>query len=216
MKKLYLNIVWPVILIGLFFPFSEGPSLLHGWFGEKTSNRQPLPPVSVEPSRPGLNAGSESVCAELITEPGSLQGVLQLPAFDPAKGKLTGVRITTESTLSADIYRSRMDYSGFHALFTAGLKCSFPGELQFQQEARLNYQASISNEQLMQKGISVRADETHTEHREVTESLESFHGVGNLDIPVEVTDLIDHKAENFTYHTQLKAKVCIDYVYEAN
>lgn len=216
MKKLYLNIVWPVILIGLFLPVSEGPSLLNGWFDRKKTNRQLPLPVSVESGRPGLNGISESVCAELLLEPGSPQGVIQLPAFDHAKGQLTGVRITTESTLSADIYRSRLDYSGFHALFTAGLKCSFPGDLQLQQETRLNYQASMNSEQSMQNGISVQADETQADIREVTQSLEHFRGAGLLDIPVEVTDLIDCKAENFKYRTRLKAKVCIDYIYEGN
>lgn len=215
MKKPYLNIVWPVILIGLFFPVSEGPFLLNGWFEENKSNRQP-PPVSVEPDRSGLEGDSESVCAELLLEPGSSQGVIQLPAFDPAKGQLTGVRITTESTLSADIHRSRPGYPDFHALFNAGLKCTLPGDLQLQQETRLNYQASMNGEQSMQNGISARADETHTEVKELTQSLESFHGAGHLDVPVEVTDLIDCKAENFKYRTQLKVKVCIDYIYEAN
>jgi hypothetical protein len=218
MKKLYLNIVWPGILIGLLIPFSGKISSFRQAFAEKpvTDQAAALAKEPTPESSAALTETTEFVCGELLFEPDNSQGILRLPAFDPSKGLLTGVEITTEGTLLADIYRKNLQHNDYHAMFSADLKGDFPGGLQLSHTAKLSYQAAMSSVRQMQYGIEAFVDETTTKTEEVTESLEQFYGTGNLDIPLEVVNLIGLKAENFNYHTQLKAKVCIDYIYEKN
>ena len=219
MKKLYLNIIWPGILIGLLIPFSG--KLSH--FQEITVEQPATPEAIIGPeenrspsSTALLTETSESVCGELSFAPDSPQRMLQLPAFDPSKGTLTGVQITTVGTLIADISRKNLRHNDYHAMFSADLKCTLPSGLQYNHTTRLNYQASMSSEQQRKVGIQALVDETTTETKEITEALEQFYGTGHLDIPLEAVDLIDLKAENFNYRTQLDARVCIDYTYQSN
>lgn len=207
MKKLYLNLLLPGLLIGLMYPFSnkvEQGTISHR---ETTAN------LAATASFAEL---TESVCGEVIFNPGSPAGTLQLPAFDPAKGQLTGIQITTEGTLIADINRFNLSHTDYHALFSADLKCVFPGNLEFSHTTRLNYQASISNNPQQASGIEAVVDATATDTKNLTESLESFYGTGNISIPMEAANLIDLRAENFEYRTQLRARVCIDYSYQDN
>lgn len=216
MKKLYLNIIWPGLLIGFLHPFSEKISSFYSVSDERTEVRQGASSLAMEPSAGLPDESSESVCAELFLDPGNPQGVLQLPAFNPAKGQLTGIQITTEGTLIADIRRSNLSSNNFQALFSADLQGTFPDGLKFGHTTKVNYQASMSSEHQRQSGISALVEETTTETRKVTEDLERFYGAGNLEIPLEAINLINLKAQSLKYSTQLKARVCIDYSYQAN
>ena len=179
MKKLYLNIIWPGILIGLLLPFSGKLSYSEEALTKKGAESSPPPPSAAL-----LTEFSESVCGELLFEPDDPQGMLQLPAFDPSRGVLTGVRITTEGTLTADIFRKNLRHNDYHALFSADLKGSLPGGLELNHKAKLTYQASMNGDRQMQSGVEAFIDETTTETIEVTEALDRFYGTGHLDIPL--------------------------------
>lgn len=215
MKKLYLNIFWPGIIIGLLLPFSGKIASFKQAFTKEPVLTSPASTVSA-PSAALLTENSESFCSELLLGPPAPEGMLRLPAFDPAKGTLTGVQVTTESTLIADIFRKNLRHNDYHALFSADLRGTLPTGQEFSHTAQLTYKAARTSDRQMLSGVEALVDKTIVQTEEVTASLNAFYGNGELDIPLQAINLIDLKAENFNYRTQLKAKICFDYHYESN